>query len=291
MPSRELAQAKINLSLKVLGRRADNYHALESLVVFAGAGDVLTATASSTLSFEVRGPFAAALTGEADNLVLRAARALGRNLPAAPGAHLVLEKNLPVASGIGGGSADAAAALRLLARLWDVALEENELAALALSLGADVPVCLAARPALMWGRGELIRRIEGLPNFWLVLANPGIAVSTAEVFRALAAPPLADMVSTPSPPPLATLDALVEWLGRHGNDLEKPARKLAPVIGEVIDAVAATQGCRLARMSGSGATCFGIYTTDAEARAAAAVLTKDHPAWWVVASAAGASSQ
>ncbi|MDR3497937.1 MAG: 4-(cytidine 5'-diphospho)-2-C-methyl-D-erythritol kinase [Parvibaculum sp.] len=291
MPPRELAQAKINLSLKVLGRRGDNYHALESLVVFAEAGDVLTATAASTLALEVRGPFAAALSGEDDNLVLRAARALGRNLPGVPAAHLVLEKNLPVASGIGGGSADAAAALRLLARLWEATLEENELAALALSLGADVPVCLDARPALMWGRGELISRIEGLPDFWLVLANPGVAVSTADVFRALAAPPLVDMVSIPSPPRLATLDVLVEWLGRHGNDLEKPARKLAPVIGDAIDAVAATQGCRLARMSGSGATCFGIYANDVEARAAAAALRKAHPDWWVAASAVGAGGQ
>jgi 4-diphosphocytidyl-2-C-methyl-D-erythritol kinase len=284
MTAREPARAKINLSLKVLGRRADNYHALESLVVFADVGDVLTAEPSPSLTLGVAGPFAAALNGEPDNLVLRAARAVATRVPGNSGAHLTLEKNLPVASGIGGGSADAAAALRLTTRLWNVTLDETELAALALSLGADVPVCLDARPALMWGRGEHIRRVT-LPPFWLVLANPAVAVSTAAVFKALAAPPLGAEPPAPPPPSLTSLDALIEWLGAHGNDLEAPARKLAPVIGAAVDAIAEAKGCRLARMSGSGATCFGIFADETDARAAAAALTQAHPGWWIAAAA------
>ncbi|HEX7775400.1 MAG TPA: 4-(cytidine 5'-diphospho)-2-C-methyl-D-erythritol kinase [Parvibaculum sp.] len=282
MTAREPARAKINLSLKVLGRRADDYHALESLVVFADAGDMLTAEPAPSLTLDVAGPFAAALAGEPGNLVLRAARALADLAAGNPGAHLTLEKNLPVASGIGGGSAAAAATIRLLTRLWNVAISESELAALALSLGADVPVCLDARPALMWGRGEHIRRVA-LPSFWLVLVNPGVAVSTAAVFRTLAAPPLAGEPLAPSLPSFSSLDALIDWLGAHGNDLEAPALKLAPVIGEAVDAIAATTGCRLARMSGSGATCFGIFGDETDARAAASALQKAHRGWWVAA--------
>ncbi|MEQ9196723.1 MAG: 4-(cytidine 5'-diphospho)-2-C-methyl-D-erythritol kinase [Parvibaculum sp.] len=282
----EPAHAKINLSLRVPGRRGDGYHELQSLVVFAGICDRLTAEASDELTLGLTGPFGDILAGEADNLVLRAARALRDAAGVTAGAKLTLEKNLPVASGIGGGSADAAAALRALMRLWDVALEEEALAALAVSLGADVPVCLDTAPALMTGRGERIVRLPALPPFWLVLANPGRALSTASVFRELAAPPLDSEPEEGALPAFATLDGLAAWLRGQENDLEAPAIRLVPEIGEAIAALAATVECRLARMSGSGATCFGLYPCEAEARAAERILAAAHPDWWIEASPA-----
>lgn len=284
MPVREAAPAKINLSLKVLGRRSDRYHELQSLVVFADCGDVLTAEPADDLTLGIVGPFADALAGEGDNLVLQAANFLCDHLGMKQGARLTLEKNLPVASGIGGGSADAAAALRLLPKLWNAHVEPSGLASLALCLGADVPVCLDAAPALMWGKGELIARIEALPPFRLVLANPGVALSTAEVFKALDAPDMIEMQAGPQLPAMKSLDDLLAWLAAHGNDLEAPAMKLAPPVAETIAALKATPACRLARMSGSGATCFGIFADEADARAAAAELKRDHPQWWIAAS-------
>jgi 4-diphosphocytidyl-2-C-methyl-D-erythritol kinase len=284
MPVREAAPAKINLSLKVLGRRSDRYHELQSLVVFADCGDVLTGEPADDLTLGVVGPFADALADEGDNLVLRAANFLCDHLGVKQGARLTLEKNLPVASGIGGGSAGAAAALRLLPKLWNAHVEPSGLASLALCLGADVPVCLDAAPALMWGKGELIARIEALPPFWLVLANPGLALSTAEVFKALGAPDLIEMQAGPQLPAMKSLDDLLAWLAAHGNDLEAPAMKLAPPVAETIAALKATPACRLARMSGSGATCFGIFADEAAARAAAAEVSAARSDWWVVAS-------
>lgn len=283
----EEARAKVNLTLRVLGRRADGYHELQSLVVFAGIRDRLTAREAKDFKLELTGPFAAALEGEADNLVLRAARALGEETGFTGGAHLTLEKNLPVASGIGGGSADAAAALRALTRLWHVAPGAGKLARIAAALGADVPVCLLSRPALMWGRGESLAPLARLPRFWLVLVNPGVALSTAAVFRELAAPRLDDAPDDPAPRAVDTLDDLVAWLMAEGNDLEAPARALAPEIGEVLTAMASTVECQISRMSGSGATCFGIYPGEDEAHEAARVLRAAHPDWWVEASAAG----
>ncbi|MDP1626782.1 4-(cytidine 5'-diphospho)-2-C-methyl-D-erythritol kinase [Parvibaculum sp.] len=287
-PVAEEARAKINLTLRVLGKRADGYHELQSLVVFAGIRDRLTAREAGDFKLDLTGPFAAALEGEADNLVLRAARALGEAAGFMGGAHLTLEKNLPIASGIGGGSADAAAALRALTRLWHVAPGDKMLARIAATLGADVPVCLLSRPALMWGRGESLAPLAALPRFWLVLVNPGVALSTAAVFRELAAPALDGVPDDPQPPPFATLSDLVAWLTTEGNDLEAPARALAPEIGEVLTAMASTAECRLSRMSGSGATCFGIYPGEEEAREVARTLKAAHPNWWVEASAAGA---
>lgn len=284
MPAREAAPAKINLSLKVLGRRSDRYHELQSLVVFADCGDLLTAEPADDLTLGIVGPFAAALAGEGDNLVLQAANFLCDHLGMKRGARLTLEKNLPVASGIGGGSADAAAALRLLPKLWNAHVEVSALASLALCLGADVPVCLDAAPALMWGKGELIARIEALPPFWLVLANPGVALSTAEVFKALDAPDMIEMQPGPQLPAMKGLDDLLAWLAAHGNDLEAPAMKLAPAVAETIAALKAPRACRLARMSGSGATCFGIFADEAAARAAASEISAAHSDWWVVAS-------
>lgn len=278
---REFAPAKINLTLVVKGRRPDGFHELQSLVTFADCGDVLTGKSASAMGLDVTGPFAPALDSEKNNLVMKAAQLLVDHLGIKQAARLVLEKNLPVASGIGGGSADAAAALRLLRALSGCTVESHAMAALALCIGADVPVCLEATPAFMWGKGELMMRLDSVPQFWFVLVNPGIAVSTAQVFAALAAPLLMDKELAPRLPSWANLDQFVDWLEGQGNDLEKPALSFAPVISEVIASLASAQGCRLARMSGSGATCFGIFADEATARAAETALHVAHPEWWV----------
>lgn len=268
-----LARAKVNLALHVVGRRADGYHLLDSLVVFAGVGDRITAAPAQGLRLSVTGPKGVGLTADQDNLCLRAAR-----LMAGPGALITLDKRLPVASGIGGGSADAAATLQVLARLWDCPLPD---AAGVLSLGADVPVCLAGRPARMEGVGEVLSPLPPLPAAWLVLVNPGVAVPTPAVFRALErrdnAPLPADL------PRLATAAELAAFLQMQRNDLEAPATLLAPVIGQARAALSAQPGCLMARMSGSGATCFGLFPTEATATAAAAALRRAQPGWWVEA--------
>ncbi|MEX1152638.1 4-(cytidine 5'-diphospho)-2-C-methyl-D-erythritol kinase [Parvibaculum sp.] len=279
----EEAPAKINLSLRVMGRRTDGYHELQSLVVFAHCGDRVMAEPADELTLVMRGPFAAALAGDPDNLVLHAARLLRERTGVKAGARLALEKNLPVASGIGGGSADAAATLRALVRLWGTDPGAAALREMALSLGADVPVCLDARPAMMSGIGEKIVRLATLPRFHLVLVNPGIALSTAEVFRGLSAPLLEGMPVAPTVPTFATLDELAAWLVGAANDLEAPARRLAPEVGTVLAALEASGECRLARMSGSGTTCFGVYAREMAARAAAATIAQAHPDWWTVA--------
>lgn len=271
----EAAPAKVNLFLHVLGRRADGYHLLDSLVVFAGAGDVLEVQPADAVSLEVVGPFASGLAGEADNLVLRAARALAAEAGVTAGAHLTLHKNLPVASGIGGGSADAAAALRLLCRRWGLRLASQTLARLALALGADVPVCLAGRAARMGGVGEVLAPAPALPACGMVLVNPGVAIATADVFRARRGE-----WSRPVELPALWADAaaMARDLARLRNDLEPAAVALRPVIGEVLAALAAAPGCRLARMSGSGATCFGLFDDASAAVAVAARLRR--PGWW-----------
>ncbi len=263
------AAAKVNLHLHVTGRRADGYRELDSLVVFADVGDRVSAAAGIGLSLALDGRFAGGLA-KADNLVLRAGPA---GVPA--DAAMRLTKCLPVASGIGGGSADAAAALRVLCRLWSIDIAADALAALALGLGADVPVCLAARPALMRGVGERLGPVPRLPACGLLLVNPGVGVSTAAVFAAC--PP---GVSAPCELPAAwpDLEALAEWLTALGNDLQAPAITLCPVIGGVLAAIEGARGCRLARMSGSGATCFGLFATSREAAAAAKRLART--GWW-----------
>ncbi|MGA0541330.1 4-(cytidine 5'-diphospho)-2-C-methyl-D-erythritol kinase [Neotabrizicola sp. VNH66] len=265
-PITEFAPAKINLCLHVTGRRADGYHLLDSLVVFAGVGDRVTVAPGA--GFRVTGPQAVALAAEGDNLCLRAARAMGAE------AAITLEKVLPVASGIGGGSADAAAVLRALARMGH-ALPAP---AAVLALGADVPVCLAGRPVRMRGVGEVLEPVR-LPPVWAVLVNPGVAVSTPAIFRALARrdnPPLPVTL-----PPLPDAAALAVFLASQRNDLAPAAEGLAPLIAEVRTALAATPGCLLARMSGSGATCFGLYRAERSARDAATALRAARHGWWV----------
>ena len=269
----EFAAAKINLSLHVTGQRADGYHLLDSLVVFAGVGDRVTVASADGLGLVLTGPKAAGLQAEADNLVLRAARAYGSDR----GAAITLEKHLPVSSGIGGGSADAAAALRALAALWGLPLPD---AAAVLRLGADVPVCLHGRPVRMQGVGETLTPLPALPEAWLVLANPGVAVATPAVFKTLARkdnPPMPDM------PRLPDLPALAGWLATQRNDLEPPAIMLQPVIAAARAALAAQSGCLLARMSGSGATCFGLFASATAAETAARQIAQAEPGWWVQA--------
>ena len=273
-PRQDIARAKVNLYLRVTGRRADGYHLLDSLAVFADAKDIVTAGHAEDLTLDIRGGEAVALTGEPDNLVLRAARALAEATGRTPKAAITLTKLLPVASGIGGGSADAAAALRVLDALWETGLDHAALEAIAAQLGADVPVCVASRPARMMGVGEILSAAPELPACGLLLANPRIALPTPQVFRARRGEfsPPAEM-----PERLADAAALADWLRPLGNDLQDAALSLCAAIAEVLSAIAAQPGCLLARMSGSGATCFGLFATPAQAQAAAKALPAD---WW-----------
>ena len=275
---RVFAPAKVNLFLHVGERRSDGYHDLESLVVFADVGDDLSFTASAESRLEIRGPFADGLVGDENNLVSRAAIAMSKKFGAARSAHIVLEKNLPVSSGIGGGSADAAATLRGLARLWGTDADMNVLRALAEGLGSDVPVCVASAPSWMEGRGERITEMRGLPDLSMVLVNPGVAISTSEVFGALNQ---RRGVGIRRPAALTTVDTLFEFLRSTTNDLEPPAAAVAPVIGEAIEALRSTAGVELARMSGSGATSFALYKDTAHASAAVSALSRAKPKWWV----------
>jgi 4-diphosphocytidyl-2-C-methyl-D-erythritol kinase len=274
----EQAPAKVNLDLRVTGRRPDGYHELDSVVAFAACADRLTFAPDRRLALELKGPFAAALAGQSNNLVLRAARRLAEHADRATHARIALDKRIPVAAGLGGGSADAAATLRGLARLWRLELSLADLLPLALELGADVPVCLLGRPARMRGIGERIEPVE-LPALHLVLANPNRAVPTAQVFAGLGAIAPADAPAQSVPTDRADMLA---WLRARGNDLEAPARRLAPVIAEVIEALGAQPGCRLARMSGSGATCFGVFDDQPAAARAARSLGRARPDWWAI---------
>ena len=283
----EEARAKVNLTLRVVGRRVDGYHDLESLVAFADCADRLSLTPGSSLDLKTIGPLAAACGETADNLVLKAARLLGERVADLKVGSFTLDKVLPVAAGIGGGSADAAAALRLLARLNDLALDDERLREVALLTGADVPVCLAQSPCDMTGVGETLLPVS-LPKIPCVLVNPRIPVATKDVFAALGLRNGELLVgagdilqATAWPEPGASVEDWVEVLAANSNDLEAPATRIQPVIGEVIAALNATNGAWLARMSGSGATCFAIFENTAEAQRAAQKIRLDHPEWWV----------
>ncbi len=276
MAVEEFAPAKVNLTLHVTGQRADGYHLLDSLVAFADVGDRITAAPADQLTLTIDGPRAAGLAADTDNLVLRAARLMGDR-----GAALRLTKRLPVSSGIGGGSADAAATIRALAQLWHLPLPDPLTTA---QLGADVPVCLAGRACRMSGVGERLDPLPALPPVWLVLANPGLPLSTPAVFGALT-----DRQGAPMPtllPRFASAADLAGFLSLQRNDLEPAARCLAPVIATVLEALAAQEDCLLARMSGSGATCFGLFASAMTADAAARAVGLAHPGWWVAAAKA-----
>ena len=281
----ERAPAKVNLTLRVVGRRADGYHDIESLVVFAAVGDTLTFVPGRALALAVRGPTAAESGDVADNLVLKAARALAERIAGLRLGRFALEKRLPVAAGLGGGSADAAAALRLLARANRIALDDPRLLQAARASGADVPVCLDPRARLMRGIGEILSEPLDLPRLPAVLVNPGVTVPTKDVFVALRLKPSTEIAAPSSPFQLARAGgeraALLATLEDDRNDLEAPAIRLQPVIADVLTELRKLPACRLARMSGSGATCFGLFASTRAAQTAARTLRTRHPNWWV----------
>jgi 4-diphosphocytidyl-2-C-methyl-D-erythritol kinase len=275
------APAKINLTLHVLGRRADGYHDLESLVAFAGTGDDLRLEPGRMLALEVGGPTAPLAGSNSDNLVLKAARLLIERVEGLKVGTFHLTKRLPVAAGIGGGSSDAAAALRLLARLNGLPLSHPALREAARLTGADVPVCLEPRARMMRGAGEELGPVLTLPRLFAVLVNPRVPVGTPVVFKALGLQPGQDLAgaSHPNVEPNAVIDALKN----ARNDLEPPAVTIQPLIGEALDLLRRTKGCRLARMSGSGATVFGLYDSCEIAAEAAKAVRRERPDWWVKA--------
>lgn len=277
------APAKINLTLHVAPPRADGYHPLQSLVVFASWGDTVRAEPSDALTLRVEGPYADALSGDMHNLVLKAAWALrGAAGQSTLGASLVLDKQLPLASGLGGGSADAAAALRVLNDLWDLGFSLRELAEIGSVVGADVPACVWSRPLLMEGIGEQVRVLPAWPELDAVIVNPGKALATSDVFRAFDALESQRGLSALARLPVAGDRAAALALGAAGrNDLEAPARSLEPAIGKVLQALDSLDQARLVRMSGSGASCFALFDSAAMAREAADALSARRPEWIV----------
>ena len=316
--SSDFAPAKINLTLRIRGRRADGYHELESLVVFADVGDELTFTPGNNFGLSVEGETAAEAGDIDGNLVLKAARALQARHDSLQVGHFHLTKNLPVAAGLGGGSSDAAAALRLLAAANDLPATDASLLASARATGADVPVCLDPRPRIMRGIGDLLSDPLTLPQLHGVLVNPRVAVPTARVFaaraddsvmretppldklehdvvrkplrtfrhHALAQDPASHLVESTSAP---AMDTLIAAVSQSANDLEAPAIALFPAVGEVLDEIRASDRCLLTRMSGSGGTCFGLFETAAAAKAAADRLQQARPGWWVRSTTLGAA--
>ena len=277
-----LAPAKINLYLHVTGRRPDGYHLLDSLIAFAGFGDTIEVRPADRLGLIVDGPFADHIPAGPENLILKAAEALANVAEIASGAEIRLIKRLPVAAGIGGGSADAAAALRALSALWDIAMPAEDLHRIAAALGADVPVCLAGRPAYIGGIGEQITDAPKLPTCWLVLANPGTALSTPAVFQHREG-----AFSTEQRLAAAPADAadLAKLLTERRNDLTDAAIALQPAIGAVLAELDLLPGALLSRMSGSGATCFALFADRENAEAGAQLLHQEHSHWWTVAAA------
>ena len=272
----DLAPAKINLTLRIVGRRADGYHELESLVVFADLADRLTLIPEPETSLEVTGPFAAACGATNDNLVLKAVRKFSAGISGLKAGRFRLEKNLPVAAGMGGGSSDAAAALRLLARANGIALDDPRLAEAAVAVGADVPVCVEPRARIMRGMGEILSAPLGLPALPALLVNPRVPTETRKVFAAFAG-----MHGSSEPLGAPPRDNLLGYLQAHGNDLTVPAIACVPVIGEVLDVIAALPGAQLARMSGSGSTCFALFDSAEAANNAVERLGLAQPSWWI----------
>jgi 4-diphosphocytidyl-2-C-methyl-D-erythritol kinase len=272
---RETAPAKVNLNLRVVGRRADGYHDLESLVAFADLGDELTLVSGGEASLQVIGPFAKDCGGTADNLVLKAARALGL-----PAGRFTLDKRIPVAAGLGGGSSDAAAALRLIARANRLALDDRRLMDAARMCGADVPVCLQLKPRIIRGLGDQMDPPVALPKLHAILVNPGVPLLTADVFAGFRGDEPSNMPVHHVP---FERSALLSWLAARGNCLTRAAVARVPAITVVLDAIGGLAGCRLARVTGSGATCFGLFDNRAAAAAAAQHLAAVQGRWWISA--------
>ena len=283
----QVGRAKVNLTLRVVGRRVDGYHDIESVVAFANCADRLSLSPGSGLNLNTTGPLAQACGETSDNLVLKAAQLLRERVPDLKLGDFILDKVLPVAAGIGGGSADAAAALRLLAQLNSLELDDPRLIEVARLTGADVPVCLASNACVMTGVGESLLPLS-LPKMPCVMVNPRIPVATADVFKALGLRNGQLLVGatdvfrgTAWPEAGASLEDWVEVLAAEHNDLEAPATRIQPVIGDVLAALSASNGAWLARMSGSGATCFAIYENTADAQRAAQKIQLAHPGWGV----------
>ncbi len=285
-----LAPAKINLTLRIFGRRADGFHELESLVAFAPFGDRLTLWPGEPLDLKVSGPMAAGAGPLADNLVLRAARALAERIEGLGLGRFVLFKRLPSGAGLGGGSADAAAALRLIAKANGLRPDDQRILEAARATGADIPVCLDPRPRVMRGIGERLSAPMVLPKLGILIVHPGLALPTGSVFKALGLAPGEQYAKVPSSSPsseAANRDALLAWLASERNDLEKAAISIAPQIADVLSAIAGLAGCQLARMSGSGSACFGLFDSARAAAAAARRLAAARPSWWVRAGLLG----
>lgn len=274
------APAKVNLALHVIGRRADGYHFLDSIAVFADVGERVTIAPAEELTLSVTGRFAAHAPADESDLAHRAASAFFARAGLPPGAAITVDKAIPAGAGLGGGSADAAAVLLGLNRITRAGLPFETLAAIALTLGADVPMCLAGRGLRARGVGEEINRLAGWPALPLVIVWPGTPVSTAAAFKALAR---RDNEPLPGLPVQPSLRAVAAWLATCRNDLEAPAIALVPEIALVLENLGGTEGCLLARMSGSGSACFGLYSDMRSARAAAAAIARDEPEWWCVA--------
>jgi 4-diphosphocytidyl-2-C-methyl-D-erythritol kinase len=290
-----LAPAKINLTLRISGRRADGYHELESLVAFAPFGDRLTFSPDEALDLNVSGPMAHGAGPVADNLVLRAARALAARIDGLRLGRFTLHKELPSGAGLGGGSADAAAALRLIAGANGIGLDDPRVHDAARATGADIPVCLDPRPRVMRGIGEILSAPTELPALGIVIIHPGFALPTGPVFKALGlAPGEAHAGSSPRQTGGddrwrgADRESLLEWLAAECNDLEAPAIATAPAVAGVLAVIAALAGCRIARMSGSGSACFGLFGDGEAAATAAEQVTAAQPSWWVRAGTLGA---
>ena len=280
---REYARAKVNLTLHVRGKRADGYHELESLVVFADVADELTFTPAAEDNLELDGQFAGLVDGE--NLVLKAKRAVASWLGADIHGHFRLQKNIPVAAGLGGGSSDAAAAIRALLSVYGKTADAASYIEASAKIGADVPVCLHNGAAFMCGLGERITPAPGLPALPAILVNPRIKLSTADVFRTLKAPPLpaAADAAAPAIPVFETVAEAAAYAAEGRNDLEPPAIALEPAVKSVLDTIRGLDGCLLARLSGSGPTCFGVFPSREAARNAAGAIAEAHPNWWVAA--------
>jgi len=274
----EQAPAKINLTLRVLGRRADGYHELESLVAFADLADTLTLQLGADDALDIAGPFASASGPVASNLVFKAIAALREHVAGLTAGRFALKKFIPVAAGLGGGSADAAAALRLLARANGLGASDPRLAAATLAVGADVPVCLNSHARIMRGVGDELSAALDLPPLAALLVNPGVPQATRDVFAKFVRPQGRKSAQSGVPHAYA---ALIEWLGMHGNDLTEPAIACLPVIADVLSDLAALPGARLARMSGSGATCFALFDSPGEAATAGQRLKAGRKDWWI----------
>ncbi|MBO4643454.1 MAG: 4-(cytidine 5'-diphospho)-2-C-methyl-D-erythritol kinase [Alphaproteobacteria bacterium] len=271
------APAKVNLYLHVTGRRADGYHLLDSLFVFAKDGDVITVWDAEDLSLEITGPYARFLPDGQDNIVLKAARSLAKACDIRPQAKILLEKNLPVASGIGGGSADAAAALKALIQLWNLKIPSDKLHQIALDLGADVPSCLASEAVQVAGIGDILTPAPALPKLFVLLVNPNKPVSTPLVFKTRS--PVFSKAE-PFTRPITDFNQFINALSERHNDLCDAACQIEPAVAQVLRTLEEYPSCRLARMSGSGGTCFGLFPSAAEANTVCDAMRRSHPDWW-----------